>query len=57
MEIDPATRDVVHNIYIRRVEMVDGVLQNKEFATVAAVKDPWKEFHPEGAATAQGASR
>jgi branched-chain amino acid transport system substrate-binding protein len=48
MEIDPATRDVVHNIYIRRVEKVDGVLQNVEFATIPMVKDPWKELHPDG---------
>ena len=46
MAIDPATRDVVHNIYIRRVEKVNGVLQNTEFATIPAVKDPWKELNP-----------
>jgi branched-chain amino acid transport system substrate-binding protein len=49
MQIDPATRDVIHNIYIRRVEKVDGVLQNVEFATIPSVKDPWKELNPEGA--------
>jgi branched-chain amino acid transport system substrate-binding protein len=53
--IDPATRDVVHNIYIRRVENVDGVLQNVEFATIPSVKDPWKELHPEGAGGASPA--
>jgi branched-chain amino acid transport system substrate-binding protein len=46
VQIDPATRDVVHNIYIRRVEKVNGVLQNTEFATIPAVKDPWKELNP-----------
>jgi branched-chain amino acid transport system substrate-binding protein len=46
MQIDPATRDVVHNIYIRRVEKVNGALQNTEFATIPSVKDPWKELHP-----------
>jgi branched-chain amino acid transport system substrate-binding protein len=51
MRIDPATRDVIHNIYIRRVEKVDGRLQNTEFATIPSVKDPWKELNPEGAAS------
>jgi branched-chain amino acid transport system substrate-binding protein len=48
MHIDPATRDVIHNIYIRRVEKVDGRLQNTEFATIPSVKDPWKELNPAG---------
>lgn len=47
MRIDPETRDVVHNIYIRRVERVDGELRNVEFATIPDVKDPWKELHPD----------
>lgn len=47
MRLDPATRDVVHNIYIRRVEQVDGELRNVEFATIPDVKDPWKELHPD----------
>jgi branched-chain amino acid transport system substrate-binding protein len=48
MRIDPETRDVIHNIYIRRVQRVDGELRNVEFATIPDVKDPWKELHPEG---------
>ena len=40
MSIDPETRDVVHNEYIRRVEKVNGQLYNVEFATIEAVKDP-----------------
>ncbi len=44
--IDPATRDIVQNIYIRKVERMKGALTNVEFATVAAVKDPWKELNP-----------
>jgi branched-chain amino acid transport system substrate-binding protein len=44
--IDPATRDIVQNIYIRRVERVAGGLANVEFATIPAVKDPWKELNP-----------
>jgi branched-chain amino acid transport system substrate-binding protein len=46
MHIDPDTRDVVQNVYIRRVEKVDGELRNVEFATIPSVKDPWKELHP-----------
>lgn len=40
--IDPNTRDIVQNVYIRRVERVNGVLQNVEFHTYEAVKDPEK---------------
>lgn len=47
VEIDPATRDVVQNVYIRRVEDIGGKLSNVEFATVPQVKDPWKEMNPE----------
>ena len=46
IEIDPATRDIVQNIYIRRVEKVDGKLANVEIATIPMVKDPWKELNP-----------
>ena len=42
MTIDPETRDVIHNIYMRRVEKVNGELWNIEFATVENVKDPVK---------------
>jgi branched-chain amino acid transport system substrate-binding protein len=40
--IDPETRDIVQNIYIRRVERKDGELYNVEFETFPAVKDPIK---------------
>jgi branched-chain amino acid transport system substrate-binding protein len=40
--IDPETRDIVQNIYIRKVEKVDGELYNVEFATFEAVKDSGK---------------
>ena len=46
LTIDPETRDVIQNIYIRRVENVGGTLQNIDFATIPAVKDPWKALHP-----------
>ena len=32
ISIDPETRDIVQNIYIRKVEKVDGELYNVEFA-------------------------
>jgi branched-chain amino acid transport system substrate-binding protein len=39
ISIDTATGDVVHNIYIRKVEKMHGELSNVEFATFEAVKD------------------
>jgi branched-chain amino acid transport system substrate-binding protein len=39
---DPETRDIIQNIYVRRVERVNGELYNQEFATFEAVKDPVK---------------
>jgi branched-chain amino acid transport system substrate-binding protein len=47
IEIDRATRDIIQNIYIRRVEKVDGKLADVEIQTIPLVKDPWKETHPE----------
>lgn len=44
--IDPKTREIVNNIYVRRVERVNGVLLNKEFFTYPAFKDPWLEANP-----------
>jgi branched-chain amino acid transport system substrate-binding protein len=40
--IDAQTRDIVQNVYIRKVEKRDGQLWNIEFATLEAVKDPGK---------------
>lgn len=40
--IDPSTREIVQNIYIRRVEKVAGELYSVELATFEAVKDPTK---------------
>jgi branched-chain amino acid transport system substrate-binding protein len=44
--IDPETRDIVQNVYIRRTETLDGHLANVEFETIEQVKDPWKELNP-----------
>ncbi|MDR2155786.1 MAG: ABC transporter substrate-binding protein [Burkholderiaceae bacterium] len=41
--IDPNTRDVVQTIYIRKVEKLDGKLQNVEFDSFANFADPGKE--------------
>jgi branched-chain amino acid transport system substrate-binding protein len=40
MSIDPATRDVVQNVYIRRCEMVRGKPFNVEFDRIENVRDP-----------------
>ena len=42
ISIDPETRDIVQNIYVRKVEKVNGQLYSMEFATYEAVKDPMK---------------
>jgi branched-chain amino acid transport system substrate-binding protein len=42
ISIDPATRDIVQTVYIRKVEKVGGVIQNVEFDKVDNVKDPAK---------------
>ena len=42
ISIDPETRDIIQNIYIRKVEKVDGELYNVEFQTFDAVKDAGK---------------
>jgi branched-chain amino acid transport system substrate-binding protein len=42
MFIDAQTRDVVHNVYIRKVEKKDGQLFNVEFDVIKDVKDPGK---------------
>jgi branched-chain amino acid transport system substrate-binding protein len=46
ISIDPQTRDIIENVYIRRVEKVDGKLANVEIQTIPNVKDPWKELNP-----------
>jgi len=42
VQIDPQTRDIVQDVYIRKVEKRDGQLYNVEFETIKAVKDPGK---------------
>jgi branched-chain amino acid transport system substrate-binding protein len=40
--IDAQTRDIVHDMYIRKVEKKDGQLWNIEFDAVKSMKDPGK---------------
>jgi branched-chain amino acid transport system substrate-binding protein len=42
MFIDGQTRDVVQNIYLRKVQRLDGQLHNVEFDVIKDVKDPGK---------------
>lgn len=39
--IDAKTREITQNVYMRRIEKVDGVLGNVPFSTIAAVVEPW----------------
>lgn len=45
ISIDPATRDIVQNEYIREVRKVGGQLANVELETIPNVKDQWKELN------------
>src|SRR6218665_4056028 len=47
VSIDPKTREIVQNVYIRKVEKIDGQLGNKSFQTFTGVKDPWHEANPQ----------
>jgi branched-chain amino acid transport system substrate-binding protein len=40
--VDPETREIIQNIYIRKVERVGGELFNVEFVTIPNFKDPSK---------------
>jgi branched-chain amino acid transport system substrate-binding protein len=40
--IDPDTRELIQNVYIRKVERLNGELYNVEFATIPNFKDPSK---------------
>jgi len=42
VSIDPETRDIIQNIYVRKVEKKNGALYNVEFETIPNVKDPYK---------------
>lgn len=40
VSIDPGTRDIVQNVYIRKAEKIDGGVFNVEFDTIEKFKDP-----------------
>ena len=42
IRIDPVTRDIVQNVYVREVKKVNGHYYNVEFETFADVRDPGK---------------
>ena len=42
VSIDPQTRDIIQNVYIRKVEKSGDQLYNVEFDTIPMVKDPVK---------------
>jgi branched-chain amino acid transport system substrate-binding protein len=42
IKIDPDTRDIIQNIYVRKTEKVGSEFRNVEFATIPNVKDPVK---------------
>lgn len=42
VRIDPETRDIIQNIYVRKTQKVGSQLLNVEFATIPNVKDPVK---------------
>jgi len=44
--IDPETRDIVQNVYLRRLDRIDGKLANVEVETIPMVRDPWVKFNP-----------
>jgi branched-chain amino acid transport system substrate-binding protein len=46
VRIDPETRDVVQNVYLRRLDRVGGRLANVELETIPMVQDPWVRFNP-----------
>ena len=43
ISIDPQTRDIVQNVYVREVRRAGNKLANVELEAIPNVKDPWKE--------------
>jgi branched-chain amino acid transport system substrate-binding protein len=43
ISIDPDTRDIVQNVYIREVQKINGKPQNVEVDKIENVKDPAKK--------------
>jgi len=49
--IDAETRDIVQNEYVRRMDRIDGRIQNIVVHTFANIKDPWAVANPASAAS------
>jgi branched-chain amino acid transport system substrate-binding protein len=47
IKIDEKTRDIIQNVYLRRVQMKAGKLVNVNFQTLPMMRDPWKDENPE----------
>jgi branched-chain amino acid transport system substrate-binding protein len=48
VSFDPKTREMIQNLYVRRVEKnSSGILFNKTLATITAVEDPWHKLQAE----------
>ena len=45
--IDPATRDIIHEVSIAKIEKKGDKFENVAFDVVKDVKDPWKQANPE----------
>ncbi len=45
VEVDPQSRELIQNVYIRRVEKIDGKPANIVLKTYPAQKDPWHTLH------------
>jgi branched-chain amino acid transport system substrate-binding protein len=45
ISIDPETRDIVQNVYVREVRRAGNKLANVELEAIPNVKDPWKEHN------------
>jgi branched-chain amino acid transport system substrate-binding protein len=48
VSIDPKTRDMVEDVYLRKVVTEKGVLFNKEFETIPNVHDQWHQLQAAG---------
>jgi len=42
IQIDPVTRDIIQNVYVREVKKVNGHYYNVEFETYSQLRDPGK---------------
>jgi branched-chain amino acid transport system substrate-binding protein len=45
VKIDPQTRELIQNTYIRQAEKINGEVVDVVLKTYPAVNDPWHELH------------